>query len=104
MTDLLLSAFEEVWKAYPRKVGKGAARKAWAKLSADAELLQKILAALAWQRQQPQWLKDGGAFIPHLSTYLNQERWLDEPTQIPHLTKRTTNNLTVAHQWANRPH
>lgn len=67
--------FMEFWQAYPRKVGKGAAEKAWAKASPD---LQAVLTALAWQTKQDGWTKDGGAFIPHPGTYLNQQRWLDE--------------------------
>jgi uncharacterized protein YdaU (DUF1376 family) len=67
--------FTEFWQAYPRKVGKGAAEKAWAKASPD---LQAVLTALAWQTKQDGWTKDGGAFIPHPGTYLNQRRWEDE--------------------------
>lgn len=26
------------------------------------------------------WLKDGGQFIPHPATFLNQRRWEDNPT------------------------
>lgn len=67
--------FTEFWQAYPRKVGKGAAEKAWAKASPD---LQAVLTALVWQTKQDGWTKDGGAFIPHPGTYLNQRRWEDE--------------------------
>lgn len=67
--------FMEFWQAYPRKVGKGAAEKAWAKANPD---LQAVLTALAWQTKQDGWTKDGGAFIPHPGTYLNQRRWEDE--------------------------
>lgn len=67
--------FTEFWQAYPRKVGKGAAEKAWSKLKPD---LQIVLSALAWQSRQDGWTKDQGAFIPHPATYLNQRRWEDE--------------------------
>lgn len=67
--------FTEFWQAYPRKVGKGAAEKAWAKLKPD---LQIVLSALAWQSRQDGWTKDQGVFIPHPATYLNQRRWEDE--------------------------
>ena len=67
--------FMEFWKAYPKKVGKGAAEKSWSKAKPD---LQAILAALAWQAKQEAWTKDGGQFIPNPSTYLNQRRWEDE--------------------------
>ena len=67
--------FTEFWKAYPKKIGKGAAEKAWNKHKPD---LDQVLAALAWQTKQESWLKDRGQFIPNPGTYLNQQRWLDE--------------------------
>lgn len=67
--------FEEFWKAYPRKVGKTAARRVWDR---DHPPLEQVLAALAWQIHSDQWTKDGGEFIPHPATYLNQGRYLDE--------------------------
>jgi len=70
--------FAEFWKAYPRKVGKGAALKAWMKIKSKSEALRLILDALAWQRTSEQWSKDGGQFIPHPSTWLNEQRWFDE--------------------------
>lgn len=74
-----MSDFDQFYAAYPRKVAKGAARKAWERMARlEPDLLEKCLAALAWQRDCPQWTKDGGDFIPHPSTYLNQERYDDE--------------------------
>jgi hypothetical protein len=70
--------FDQFWHAYPRHTAKAVAQKAWRKLAPDAELLAVILEALDWQRVQPQWVKDGGEFIPHASTYLNQRRFEDE--------------------------
>jgi uncharacterized protein YdaU (DUF1376 family) len=67
--------FQEFWQTYPRKIGKGAAQKAWDKLKPD---LDTVLAALAWQTKQDAWIKDAGQYIPHPGTYLNQQRWLDE--------------------------
>jgi len=75
--------FKTYWSAYPKKTGKGAAKKAWAKINPSAALLQKILTALEWQTKSEQWTKDRGQFIPNPATYLNQERWEDEPPAIP---------------------
>jgi hypothetical protein len=72
--------FEDFWKAYPRKVGKGAAFKAWKKEDPD---LADVLQALEWQIKQNQWVKDGGQFIPHPATWLNQRRWEDEAAPKP---------------------
>lgn len=67
--------FSEFWSAYPRKVGKSEAGKAWQKHKPD---LAVVLKALEAQKQSDQWQRDGGKFIPHPSTWLNQKRWEDE--------------------------
>lgn len=70
--------FETIfWPAYPRKTAKAkaqaAAKNAWKK--ADADL---IMDGLSRAKQSGQWNRDGGQFIPHAATWLNQERWNDE--------------------------
>ena len=71
--------FVAFWKAYPRKVGKGAAMKAWLTHRPPPDA---VLAALQWQAASEQWTKQRGAFIPHPATYLNQRRWEDEPLRL----------------------
>ena len=73
-------AFQEFWKVYPKKIGKGAALKAWKKLKPSRELQTRMSSAIADQRQSDQWRKGDGQFIPNPSTWLNQGRWDDEPT------------------------
>lgn len=70
--------FEVVWAGYPRKVGKDAAAKAFAKRKPDKDLIEAMVKAIETQRASDQWCKDGGQFIPHLSTWLNEGRWQDE--------------------------
>lgn len=82
------SKFDVFWQAYPKKVAKGAARKAWKKIKHPAEVLDLILKALIWQCRQKQWLKDGGQFIPYPASYINGERWLDERPEKPLQVKR----------------
>ena len=77
------NGFDQFWKAYPRKVGKGAARKAWSRIRPTQELLQEILNSLAEQKYSDTWVRDAGRYIPHPTTWLNQERWADEPLQGP---------------------
>lgn len=72
--------FEAFWTAYPRKVGKDAAAKAFAKRRPSAELLSAMLQAVAQQGQSEAWRKDRGQFIPHPATWLNEGRWQDEAT------------------------
>ena len=70
--------FREFWAAYPRKVGKWAAWKAWRKLKITAELKATILAAVEAHKESDSWTKDDGKFIPHPGTWLNNRRWEDE--------------------------
>lgn len=64
--------FAEFWEAYPRKIGKGQAERAYATALRHADHGQ-IMAALRSQRF------DGPErFIPHPATWLNSKRWLDE--------------------------
>jgi len=73
-----VSAFDRFWALYPRKVAKEAARKAWDKLKPENGTVQKILDAVKLQARSQQWQRDGGQFIPHAATWLNQKRWNDE--------------------------
>lgn len=85
----LRERFSEFWRCYPRRVGKDAAWRVWQKLKPDTALLAQMLSVLAWQKQQDAWVKDGGQFIPHPATWLNQGRWEDEPTQQPRVNAKT---------------
>ena len=67
--------FDEFWQAYPKKVSKGDAMKAWQKNKPD---LQTVLNTLAWQKKSSEWTKDGGQFIPHPASYLNAQKYHDE--------------------------
>lgn len=68
--------FEVFWTAYPRKVGKRSALAKWMQLDPD---LDQCLRALEHQRRSEQWKREGGQFIPHPDTWLNQGRWDDAP-------------------------
>jgi hypothetical protein len=73
-----MSRFETFWKAYPRRQGRGAAVRRWTRLKPNDALLARMIAAIEAQKHTPDWTKDGGQFIPHPATWLNQHRWLDE--------------------------
>lgn len=70
--------FADFWTAYPRKRGKGEARRAWLKLKPDSALTQAILEAVERDKQADQW-KGDPKYIPYPATWLNQCRWEDEP-------------------------
>lgn len=71
--------FDLFWKAYPKKVGKGAAETSWARAKINGDF-DSVIAALERQKQSEQWQKDGGQFIPNPATWLNQKRWEDGDT------------------------
>ena len=71
----LTGAFDVFWDVYPKKTGKGDARKAFSKVKVPVEVL---VAAVETQKQSVQWQKEGGQYIPNPSTWLNQGRWEDE--------------------------
>lgn len=73
-----IKSFDQFYAAYPRKVGKQDAQKAWVKLKPNADLLALILAAIENQKAGADWLRDDGQYIPHPATWLRAGRWLDE--------------------------
>lgn len=64
--------FEDFWSVYPKKVGKGAAKKAFERATrrVDVQTLLDAIAGTSWS--------DDPKFIPHAATWLNGERWADE--------------------------
>jgi hypothetical protein len=71
--------FEKFWTVYPRKIGKGKAWESWLRINPPLELQFKMYDAIRLQTLSAQWQKDGGQFIPHPSTWINQRRWEDTP-------------------------
>lgn len=69
------AAFDLFWHAYPRKVGKDAARKAFSRVKVPVETL---LTAIERQKCGRQWQENDGQYIPNPATWLNQGRWEDE--------------------------
>lgn len=70
MTD-----FDTFWSAYPRKVSKKPAQKAWDKLK-DSE--QRAAIADVEKRNRANAWSSDRTKIPHATTYLNQARYEDE--------------------------
>jgi DNA-binding transcriptional ArsR family regulator len=67
--------FEELWSWYPRKVGKGQAKKALKgalkKVTFD-DIYHPLIEYVETLEEKDK------QFIPHLATWLNGERWADE--------------------------
>lgn len=92
--------FDRFWKAYPRKVGKDAARNAWAKRKPSAALTEQMIKALEWQKKTEQWQDKN--YIPHPATWLNQGRWKDEretPQEIKPAPRHRTTLTPDMKKW-----
>ena len=73
-----LEGWDEFWDAYPRKVSKASAQKAYIhaiRNTTPEVVMRGLQLAIAMWRQNQQDPK----FIPHAATWLNNGRWEDEP-------------------------
>ncbi|NCA71678.1 MAG: hypothetical protein EOM91_16675 [Sphingobacteriia bacterium] len=106
MTAEIASRFEQFYSAYPRKVGRPAAAKAFAKIAPDDDALATMLAAIeaqhrAYRADPKHWRADGTldkSFIAHPSTWLNQQRWDDEVEDVPDVEE--PNAKAVLDAWS----
>jgi len=80
-TDVKMSSAESIYSEYPRKVGKSAALKAITAVlkSKDADFL--IERTKAFSAATATWPAADHQFIPHPSTWFNQGRFDDDPTE-----------------------
>lgn len=80
--------FEKFWSKYPSKKAKKTARNAWRRKKLDSKL-DEILAGVERQLTTDQWKR---GIVPNPSTFINQERWLDEDR-----------NTSETYDWRNDP-
>ena len=71
--------FATWWALYPRKVGKGQAMKAYT-AARKKTTPEALLAAV--EIQGPLLMARGAQYCPHPATWLNGERWRDEPAAL----------------------
>jgi hypothetical protein len=75
--------FSQFWEIYPRKIDKGKTLTAWDKICDRSNedpkkpTLREILKAIHAQKKTHRWQR---GFIPYSATWLNQLRWLDDPS------------------------
>ena len=70
--------FESFWKAYPRKVKKDDALKAWEQRNGSRPPVEDLITKIEEFKKTAQWKKDNGEFIPHPGTWLRGGCWNDE--------------------------
>lgn len=90
--------FDEWYALYPRKRGKGQAAKAYraARKRASAATL---LAAI--EQQAPALIANGPGYCPYPATWLNGDRWADQPDwQAPQPPTRMQEHLSLVQQLA----
>lgn len=73
--DVVIEQFKEFWDKYPRKTAKAQAQKVFARAltKIDFQLMMEKLDIFIEAHKDTK-----KEFIPHASTWLNQERWNDE--------------------------
>ena len=74
-----MSSFDIFWTTYPRRAGKGAASKAWDKALSRGVAPEDIIEGARRYSEDPDRKRKDPTFTAHPSTWLNQDRWLDEP-------------------------
>ncbi len=74
--------FNRFWAAYPRKVQKVNALKAWAKLKVDDALFETIMDGLRRSKQFDRRFAEP-QFTPYPTTWLNAHEWENEYTPPP---------------------
>ncbi len=69
--------FEEFWKQYPKKRNKAKCLEWYLKNKPSVELHNEIILSLLYFKDDDQWKKENGLYIPYPTTFLNQKRWED---------------------------
>lgn len=91
-------AFKAFWNAYPRRIGKGNARKAWVKMQCEIEA-PEIMRSLEKAKRSEDWTREQGQFIPHPATWLNREGWEDDFTTVTRVLKSGLDTQTDPPGW-----
>ena len=68
--------FSVFWTAYPRKVDKERARRAWRKIAPSSQQAEEIMAALDRQKSAG-ILNTKDQYTPYPATWINGQRWRD---------------------------
>lgn len=104
-TQIDTPEFARFWTAYPRKIGKGAARAAWASSVVAAGVDPEFVISAAEYFGLTRMGQDP-KFTPHASTWLNQQRWEDTPDpeyrELNKADQRTAHNLSLVVAAAER--
>jgi hypothetical protein len=96
---IILSQFEDFWKLYPRHVDKGKAKTLWEYIcrwnNHEKPTWREIKTAVINQKKSERW--QDTKFIPLPTTWLNQQRWLDDPNEMKIFPDKQTTKLRNAY-------
>lgn len=70
--------FDAFYLAYPRKMKKGDARKAWSQMGCDS-FPDQVMQGLERCKQSRDWQSREGKYLPYPASWLRAEGWEDEP-------------------------
>lgn len=73
--------FSQFWAVYPKKKDKARAHDKFIRIKNLPAVFPKIMQALAQQKKSRQW--QDMQFVPYAKTWINGERWNDEPDEKP---------------------
>jgi hypothetical protein len=98
-------SFNEFWDVYPRKMGKGEARGAFQK-AVNRHGLDTVMEGVRRLAADPNL--PAPQFVPRASTWLNQERWGDDPYPAPDVRSlpgvKPAAELPQARLWVRKMH
>ena len=97
--------FEKFWAQYPRRVGRAAALKVWTRreVETDAALWDLIWNGLSFWVEYWTVEMTNPRYIPHPSTFLNQERYTERPPRpVPELSKATKSMVGATGRFLDR--
>jgi uncharacterized protein YdaU (DUF1376 family) len=75
---VLDALFDQFYEAYPKKVGRQEAVKAWGKLKPNVAMTQMLIADIADRIERGAWSLDERQYIPGPAPYLNGRKWTDD--------------------------
>lgn len=92
--------FEEFWTAFPRRVGKRIAHRAWLK-AVERTSVEEVLAGAQRFATDPNLPEE--RFIPHPTTWLNRDGWLDTPMPTQENAQKSVDDVLSEWGYADPP-
>ncbi|MEY2341490.1 hypothetical protein AB4090_05185 [Acidithiobacillus sp. IBUN Pt1247-S3] len=89
-TDEMTPGFIRFWEAYPRREARKTALQSWHRNGCE-EQIEAILQDVEWKKKH-QWKEV--KYIPMPTTYLNQERWTDEKSDVKRIGAKRADEVT----------